>query len=370
MTTPPANLNPAASTQSQTAKGKSQDATSDSPFSQVLSTEMAQTRPSGRADSNDKTAPQQDATTDQTDSAALQTEMTDKPADGALAAAYDLLRADAQKHIPDPAAIPAITLGLTPALLRPAEADGADDALASAGDRQTGQAPRKAPLTRALQAAQTAQTEQAAARGATPGQEASAKTASAFAGQLAAAQQSDAAKNSDQLTGLIAHAALRPLTHGAVESTPVQSTHLSSQLTPSVGTTAWGQALGEKLVWMAAGAQQTASLTLNPPNLGPLQVVLNISNDQATASFFSAQPEVRQALEAAFPRLRDMMSEAGIQLGQASVSADTPQQQAFDAPAQRNLPAFGRTADSLAHDPSPAQLTPLRMGRGLVDTFA
>lgn len=101
----------------------------------------------------------------------------------------------------------------------------------------------------------------------------------------------------------------------------------ADRLTPAVGSAGWDQALGQKVVWMVAGEQQSASLTLNPPDLGPLQVVLNISNSQATASFTAAQPEVRQALEAALPKLRDMLGEAGIQLGQATVNSGSPNQQ-------------------------------------------
>jgi flagellar hook-length control protein FliK len=122
---------------------------------------------------------------------------------------------------------------------------------------------------------------------------------------------------------------------------------------------------------MASGTQQTASLTLNPPNLGPLQIVVNVTNDQATASFFSAQPEVRHALEAAFPRLREMMNDAGIQLGQATVSADTPQQNDTpDRQAQRIAPAFLGTDPAAPASQSLAQAPIRQAGRGLVDTFA
>jgi flagellar hook-length control protein FliK len=138
-----------------------------------------------------------------------------------------------------------------------------------------------------------------------------------------------------------------------------------------VGTSAWGQAVGEKIVWMATAAQQTATLTLNPPDMGPLQIVLNVSNEQATASFFSAQPEVRQALEAAFPRLREMMNEAGIQLGQATVSADTSQQNNTpERQAQRTTMPFPG-ADEVATAELSALHAPVRQsGRGLIDTFA
>lgn len=141
------------------------------------------------------------------------------------------------------------------------------------------------------------------------------------------------------------------------------------RLAPEVGSTAWGQALGERIVWMASGKQQTASLTLNPPHLGPLQVVLNVSSDQATANFFAAQPDVRHAIEAALPRLREMMNEAGIELGQASVSADTPSQdQAREQEFSETRP---HVAGTRAEADAPASPLPApRPMRGLIDTFA
>ena len=113
----------------------------------------------------------------------------------------------------------------------------------------------------------------------------------------------------------------------AMQTGHAPATHVD-KLTPAVGTPAWDQALGQKIVWMAQGGEQSATLTMNPPDLGPMQVVLSISNNQATVDFMSAQPEVRAALESALPRLREMMSESGVQLGQANVSAGSQQQSA------------------------------------------
>jgi flagellar hook-length control protein FliK len=61
-----------------------------------------------------------------------------------------------------------------------------------------------------------------------------------------------------------------------------------------------------------------------------VQVVLNVNNDQATVAFSSATPEVREALENAMPRLREMLSDAGVTLGQASVNANMPDQRQAD----------------------------------------
>lgn len=198
-----------------------------------------------------------------------------------------------------------------------------------------------------------------------------ADTAAAFQGQLAAVRHSDRVKTGETLSDLVNSPAVRGVSHTQVNVPLAPADTSASRLAPTVGTTAWGQALGEKLVWMASGSQQTATLTLNPPNLGPLQIVVHVTNDQATASFFSAQPDVRHALESAFPRLREMMNDAGIQLGQTTVSADTPQQNYTpDRQPQRITLPFAGT-DPAAPAALQAVQAPVRQsGRGLVDTFA
>lgn len=149
--------------------------------------------------------------------------------------------------------------------------------------------------------------------------------------------------------------------------------HPTDKLTPQVGSPGWDQALGQKVVWMVAGSQQSASLTLNPPDLGPMQVVLNVSNGQADATFTANQPEVRQALEAALPKLREMMSEAGIQLGQTTISAGMPHQ--HNKPGEQGgqgSRSAGQGADT-ADSTAPRITGSSRItsgGQGLVDTFA
>jgi flagellar hook-length control protein FliK len=119
---------------------------------------------------------------------------------------------------------------------------------------------------------------------------------------------------------------------------------------------------------MAQGGEQSASLTMNPPDLGPMQVVLSVSNNQATVEFMAAQPEVRQALEAALPRLRDMMSESGIQLGQANVSAGGQQQFAGSDGGGRS---GGRGNDHAGAEAPQVRQGMVRIARdGTVDTFA
>ncbi|MDF3035247.1 MAG: putative flagellar hook-length control protein FliK [Paucimonas sp.] len=146
---------------------------------------------------------------------------------------------------------------------------------------------------------------------------------------------------------------------------------VADRLSPRVGTPAWDNALSQKVVWMVGGEHQSATLTLNPPDLGPLQVVLNVSNSMASATFTAAQPEVRQAIENAMPKLREMLGDAGIQLGQSSVNSGNPGQnsEAHEAGSGRHQGGSARTSSATEDLPPTAPAGRVLTGRGLVDTF-
>ena len=80
-------------------------------------------------------------------------------------------------------------------------------------------------------------------------------------------------------------------------------------------------AFGQQMVWLAKNEQQIASITMNPPELGPVRITLSLTDGQASAAFVSHQPEVRQAIQDAVPRLKEMFADAGLQLQQASVDS-------------------------------------------------
>jgi flagellar hook-length control protein FliK len=146
----------------------------------------------------------------------------------------------------------------------------------------------------------------------------------------------------------------------------------STQLRPRFGDAGWDNALGQKVLWMVSQQQQVAELTLNPPDLGPLQVVLSISNDEASATFVSQHADVRQALEAALPRLKEMMAESGITLNSATVSQEGARQQSgFDQQNHSGGQRGGRAHIAGPEVSAGVARIPLEPGRSrLVDTFA
>ncbi|OYY93273.1 MAG: hypothetical protein B7Y41_10800 [Hydrogenophilales bacterium 28-61-23] len=86
-----------------------------------------------------------------------------------------------------------------------------------------------------------------------------------------------------------------------------------------VRSAAFAAELGEKVVWLAGRQSQLADLSLNPPQMGALEVRLTVSGGDATAQFFSPNPLVRDAIDAALPKLRELMAQAGLNLGEANV---------------------------------------------------
>lgn len=139
---------------------------------------------------------------------------------------------------------------------------------------------------------------------------------------------------------------------------------------------AWPAEFGQKVVWLASQDKQSAQITLNPPDLGPIELSLKVKNDQATVAFTSANSEVREAIELALPRLREMLAGVGVELGQTNVSAESFRQQADSN--NGNQGNWSNRADAGdTNAPLSGQLRVETMsgrnvqrGNGLVDTFA
>jgi flagellar hook-length control protein FliK len=183
----------------------------------------------------------------------------------------------------------------------------------------------------------------------------------------AKASLKEAAPGMDAVNSLAAQAT-------ALQNAQTAGSAPTDRLSARVGTPAWDNQVGQKVIWMVGGEDQSATLELNPPDLGPVQVVLNVSNDLASVTFSAQQLEVRQALENALPRLREMMSESGIALGDALVNAGAEGRQGQDGQgsgaSSHGRGGNGGGGDSGVADVAPRQRTRVTGGAGAVDTFA
>mgnify|MGYP001251304501 CR=1 FL=1 len=172
-----------------------------------------------------------------------------------------------------------------------------------------------------------------------------------------------------------AQSATLPTSSDASALRPFEQTlrQIESRLNVSVEahvkSPAFAGEFANKVVWLAGRQGQVAELTLNPPQLGAVEIRLSMAGGEAGAQFFSANPAVRDAIEAALPKLRELMSQAGINLGEANVrdqsfsqgkGAERPEVSASALPGSIDM----AVAENLRHGAVSSG------GLGLVDLYA
>jgi flagellar hook-length control protein FliK len=159
--------------------------------------------------------------------------------------------------------------------------------------------------------------------------------------------------------------------HAAPVASPASAAG-SHNVETAVGSHGWDAEVGNHLVWMSGSHASRAELVLTPPQMGKIEISLTMSGDQATATFVSANPAVREAIESAVPRLREILADAGVTLGQTQVGSEAPKQWANDGENRDN--SFRGSAIALGGVGSHASATGAASwtvaGRGLVDVFA
>ncbi len=284
------------------------------------------------------------------DLAALLPGLTALAQPGAPAAGATDIQATASSDLPmaalPAAALPAAVLqaATAPATAAPAAVETGRTALPlQAGDIQATAEPG---LTAARQPAVFAVAEQATAE--------TAVSASAMAELLAPQGTAEVPTAQTQANAPAGHTVQRSEAPGTLRvDTPV-------------GARGWNEDVGQKLVWLVRREDSRVELTLTPPHLGKVEVTISVSGEQTNALFVSASPVAREALEQALPRLRELLADAGITLGQASVNAESPRQERGEDGSGGNT---GRAATSGTPAPALAAAGGWS-GRGLIDTFA
>lgn len=159
----------------------------------------------------------------------------------------------------------------------------------------------------------------------------------------------------------------------AVAPPPHASQAPAASIPVPVGSRGWDEQVGDRLVWMSSRQESRAELVLTPPQLGRIEVSLTVSGDQTSALFVSNNPAVREALESAMPRLREILADAGITLGQAQVNSEAPgqsAQQRENGDNPRQMRAGGPSGAPGLAGTGHAAGAWASGGRGLVDVFA
>lgn len=129
----------------------------------------------------------------------------------------------------------------------------------------------------------------------------------------------------------------------------------------------YDEPFGQHVAWLAGQRIGQAEIRVVPEHLGAIDIRLQMDGNNVRAEFHSSQPEVRQALEASFPRLRDMLGQQGLQLSHAGVGQGQSGQRQPGGGTPGQGQAEGLTLPHEAGSPLPPDF---RRGRGLVDVYA
>lgn len=130
-------------------------------------------------------------------------------------------------------------------------------------------------------------------------------------------------------------APVAPSISTAVNSTPLSTSSSAAsiglaQLSVEVPVQdqRWQKAFAQRVVW-SVGNVQSAQLRLNPAELGRIDIQVTIENDKANVVFNAQNGVVKEAIEQALPRLKEMLAEQGVELDKAEIfNEDFNQQQA------------------------------------------
>ena len=132
----------------------------------------------------------------------------------------------------------------------------------------------------------------------------------------------------------------------------------------------WGKDLGEQIIWMNNKDLSAAEIRLNPEHLGPISVRIDVNKEQQASIMFTAQHlEVKEAIEASIPKLREMLVNQQLNLVNVNISQHSahdqgkPQPGLFRNISQTDEPGIEDVTgiESLGHT---------TMGKGLLNLYA
>ena len=108
----------------------------------------------------------------------------------------------------------------------------------------------------------------------------------------------------------------------------------------------WSKDLGNQIVWMNNKELSTAEIRINPEHLGPISVRIDLTQDQASVQFTAQHTEVKEALEASIPKLREMLGTQQLNLTNITVSQGATSDQ---GQSQSPYQSFAKTPENQEH---------------------
>ena len=89
----------------------------------------------------------------------------------------------------------------------------------------------------------------------------------------------------------------------------------------------FADAVKDKVMLMISQKLQQFDITLDPPELGNMQVRVNLQGEQASVNFVVQNQQTKEALEQNMHKLRDLLANQGVDVGDANVEQQSAQSQ-------------------------------------------
>lgn len=142
--------------------------------------------------------------------------------------------------------------------------------------------------------------------------------------------------------------AITPLSESGLASSSSGLAQLSVDV--PVQDERWQKAFSQRVVW-SVGNNQSAQLRIHPAELGRIDIQVNVENDKASVVFNTQHGTVKEAIELALPRLREMLSEQGIDLDSVDINnGDINQQQADAGNSSEEQDGYNSAASGVSKD--------------------
>lgn len=124
------------------------------------------------------------------------------------------------------------------------------------------------------------------------------------------------------------HQVSEVLNHNVASDTAqIQKNNIQlQQETVSIFRKDFADAVKEKVMITINQKLQRFDITLDPPEFGNMQVRVNLQGEQASVNFIVQNQQAKEALEQNMHKLRDMLSEQGVDVGGANVEQQSQQQ--------------------------------------------
>ena len=146
------------------------------------------------------------------------------------------------------------------------------------------------------------------------------------------------------------------------------STNMPSS-TLNFNQTGWEKSLAQNVSWMTGNNIKTLQVSITPAELGPIHIHASMEQDKLNLQVNAQNGMTRETLEAAIPRLRDLLDKGSYSSVNVDVSSGGFEQNKFSQ--NENIKEFNQTSESeLEELPVHQAATQTASKIGLIDTFA